>query len=230
MKRHYPWLWFDADDTLFDYQKAEDTALFNTLQAYNLPFEEEYKNTYRKINQELWRALERKEIQPAALRIRRFELFLESAGQSIEKAEAMSASYIEQLALCADLIDGALEVLETLQPKHKFALITNGLAYVQKSRLSRSPLQKFFSAVIISEEIGFSKPAVEFFNIAHEWTGFPPRSDVLIVGDSLTSDMQGGVNFRADTCWFNPRNQPKPADFPITYQIQNLKELFELLD
>ncbi|MCC7118092.1 MAG: YjjG family noncanonical pyrimidine nucleotidase [Anaerolineales bacterium] len=228
MKKHYPWLWFDADDTLFDYQKAEDTALFKTLEAYDLPFEESHHALYREINQGLWQALERKEIQPEVLRVRRFELFLEAVGRPIEKAEAMSASYIERLALCADLIDGALEVLEALQPRCRFGLITNGLAVVQNSRLALSPLKKFFSPVVISEEVGFAKPAVEFFNAAHERAGFPPRREILVIGDSLTSDMQGGINFSVDTCWFNP--QGKPANLPITYQIQTLRELLELLD
>lgn len=229
MKKHYPWLWFDADNTLFDYNKAEDTALVKALQIHNLPFEEGYKTTYQRINQGLWQALERKEIRPEVLRVRRFEMFLEAAGQGVDIAEEISRVYIEQLALCTDMIDGALEVLQTLQKTSKFALITNGLTAVQRSRLSLSPIEHFFSAVIISEEIGAAKPHADFFNIAHERTGFPPKDEILVIGDSLSSDMRGGVDFGVDTCWFNPRGEARPGNLPITYEIDRLTALLDLL-
>src|SRR5687767_9300992 len=113
MKKHYPWLWFDADGTLFDYNRAEATALKNVFQFLTLPFEEEYLGVYRSINSKLWRALEQQEITPAALCFRRFELLLESL-QLSGPADQMSTAYIEQLGICAELIDGAYEVLQTL--------------------------------------------------------------------------------------------------------------------
>jgi 2-haloacid dehalogenase len=105
MKMYYPWLWFDADDTLFDYNKAEATALKNTFQSLSLPFEDEYLNVYRRINQRLWQALEQSEITPAALQFRRFELLLESL-RLRGSAEQISSAYLEQLAVCAELIEG----------------------------------------------------------------------------------------------------------------------------
>ena len=105
-KKHYPWLWFDADGTLFDYERAEVTALTKTFELLSLPFDTGHLDAYRKINHGLWQALERQEIAPDILRVRRFELLLENLGLDGSPDE-MSTAYVEQLGLCTDLIDGA---------------------------------------------------------------------------------------------------------------------------
>jgi 2-haloacid dehalogenase len=229
MKKHYPWLWFDADNTLFDYNKAETTALLKSFQLFNLRFEEGYMDSYRRINQDLWHSLERQEIKPEVLRVRRFELFLEDIKMTAS-VEQLAATYIEQLGLCFDLVDGAYEVLNTLHAKSKIAIITNGLTAVQRSRLGLSPIKPFISELIISEEIGAAKPHAAFFDTAFERTGNPPKSDVLIIGDSLSSDMQGGLNYGIDTCWFNPQGVPRPVDLKLTYEINHLRELLEIVE
>lgn len=229
MKKHYPWLWFDADNTLFDYNRAETVALLKSFQLFNLRFEERYIDTYRSINQDLWRSLERQEIKPEVLRVRRFELFLESI-KLTASPEQLASTYIEQLGLCFDLIDGAYEVLNTLQGKSKMAIVTNGLTAVQRSRLELSPIKPFITELIISEEIGAAKPHAAFFDIAFQRTGNPPKSDVLIIGDSLSSDMQGGVRYGIDTCWFNPYANPRLDDFDIKYEIKDLRELLKIVE
>ncbi len=229
MKKHYPWLWFDADNTLFDYNRAEATALVKSFQLYDLHFDESYMDTYRRINQNLWQSLEKQEIKPEVLRVRRFEQFLEAI-QMNGSAEQLAITYIEQLGLCFDLIDGAYEVLNKLRTNSKIAIITNGLTAVQRSRLELSPIKSFIGELIISEEIGAAKPHAAFFDTALERTGNPAKSDVLIIGDSLSSDMQGGVNYGIDTCWFNPLGAQRPADLKITYEIKHLRELLEIAD
>ena len=224
MKKHYPWLWFDADNTLFDYNLAESTALLNTFQLHGLPIDDASMEKYRKINHKLWRALERGEIKPDVLRVKRFEQFLDAMGVN-GSPEELSASYVEQLGLRTDLIDGALETLQQLRESSRFALITNGLSTVQRSRLSLSPLKDFFEAVVISEEIGAAKPHAAFFETAHERTGRPPKSEILVIGDNLSSDIQGGIDFGVDTCWFNPHGESLPDGMTVTYEIQSLKEL-----
>src|SRR5258707_13133878 len=112
MKKHYPWLWFDADNTLFNYNKAEITALHKSFQLLGLTFDETYMDIYRRINQDLWHLLEKQEIKPEVLRVRRFEQFLEAI-EMAGPAEQLSTVYIGQLGLCAELIDGAFEVLNT---------------------------------------------------------------------------------------------------------------------
>ena len=229
MKKHYPWLWFDADGTLFDYERAEGLALKNTFGSLDLYFEDDYLDIYQRINQGLWRALEKQEISSDALRVRRFELLLEALKVS-GSADQMSTTYIEQLGLRAELMDGAYEVLDALHSKCKFAIVTNGLQAVQRSRLEHSIIKEFLSELIISEEVGAAKPQAAFFDEAFSRTGHPDKSDVLIIGDSLTSDIRGGVDYGIDTCWYNPKAEVYPADLPITYEIRHLHELLELLD
>lgn len=224
MLKHYPWLWFDADNTLFDYNLAEAAALSSTFELHHLPSDEKSMGVYREVNQKLWRALERGEIKQDVLRVKRFEDFLSAMGQS-GSPEAISDTYIEQLSQGAHLVDGALEMLQQLRSRSRFALITNGITSVQKGRLSRSPLKDYFEAVIISEEIGVAKPHAAFFEIAHERTGHPLKSDILVVGDSLSSDIRGGIGFGVDTCWYNPHGESLPDGLTVTYEIQRLDAL-----
>lgn len=229
MKKHYPWLWFDADGTLFDYNRAESTALQKAFELLSLQFDPAYLDTYREINYRLWQALERQEIKPDILRIRRFELLLDAL-QLSGVPDQMSTTYVEQLGLCTDLIDGAYGVLQALQGKCKLAIITNGLQAVQRSRLERSTIRDFIDKLLISEEIGVAKPHAGFFDAAFARTGYPSKRDVLIIGDSLTSDIQGGVDYGIDTCWYNPTRETKPEGLPINYEIKHLYQLLEWIE
>jgi 2-haloacid dehalogenase len=229
MKKHYPWLFFDADGTLFDYNRAEATAFRKAFEILKFQFEENYLETYQRINSELWKALERHEITPAVLRLRRFEELLEAL-QLSGSAEDLNVAYVEQLGLCTDLMDGAYEVLQTLYKNSRIAIVTNGLEAVQRSRMLHSRIQPFITELIISEEVGAAKPHPAFFDAALARTGHPPKRDVLIIGDSLTSDMQGGVEYGIDTCWYNPTSAAKPEGLAITYEIRHLSVLLEIIE
>jgi len=229
MKKHYPWLWFDADGTLFDYNRAEANALKQTFRSLSLPFEDEYLQVYQRINAGLWQALEKQEITQAVLRQRRFELLLENIRPSAS-AEQMSSVYIAQLALCSELMDDAYDVLKSFHGKCRLAILTNGLQAVQRSRLAHSAIRDLITDIIISEEVGVSKPHSGFFEIASSRLGYPAKSDILIIGDSLTSDMQGGVDYGIDTCWYNPASEPRRVALPITYEIKQLRELLEIIE
>lgn len=229
MSKHYPWLFFDADGTLFDYNHAEATAFQKAFASLNMPFEAGHLETYRRINHGLWQALERQEIKQDVLRVRRFELLLEALGLS-GVPDQLSTVYTEQLGLCSDLMDGAYEVLQTFHERSRIAIVTNGLQAVQRSRLDHSTICGFIDELIISEEVGAAKPHPAFFDTAFTRTENPPKSDVLIIGDSLTSDMQGGAEYGIDTCWYNPLQEQKPEGLSITYDIQNLSELLEIIE
>jgi 2-haloacid dehalogenase len=229
MKRHYSWLLFDADGTLFDFKRAEVTALKHTFQLLGLNFKDEYLDTYQRINHGLWQALERQEIKPDVLRVQRFEKLLEAL-QLSGSPDQMSRTYVEQLGLCAELLDGAYEVLQTLHQTSQIAIVTNGLQAVQRSRFDHSTIRDFVTELIISEELGVAKPHFAFFDAAFARLGHPAKSDVLLIGDSLTSDIQGGVDYGLDTCWYNPIAEPRPSDLGITYEIKHLRELLEVLE
>jgi YjjG family noncanonical pyrimidine nucleotidase len=229
MKKNYPWLWFDADGTLFDFDQAESIALKQAFQSVNAPFDDEYLDLYRGINQQLWQALEQREITPGVLRVRRFELLLEALQLACSPLQ-LSEAYLEQLALRTELIDGAYDVLQTLRAHYRIAIVTNGLQAVQRSRLAHSRIRDCVAALIISEEVGAAKPEAAFFAAAFARVGRPAPSEVLLIGDSLTSDMQGGADYGLDTCWFNPAGEPRPNAPQITYEIAHLRQLLEVLD
>ncbi len=223
----YQWLLFDADGTLFDYSRAEDAALAQNFARHNLAFQPDYQLRYRNINHQFWLRFEQKQVTPEELRVGRFhQLFAELTIDY--DAELFSNTYLDQLAQQAHLIEGAAELIRELNGRYHLALITNGLADVQYPRLARSGLEPYFSAVVVSDEVGVAKPNPGIFDVAFARMNQPARSEVLIIGDSLSSDMTGGITYGIDTCWYNPGN--KPTELPITYNIQKLNELRRILD
>jgi 2-haloacid dehalogenase len=224
----YQWLLFDADGTLFDYDLAEEKALEQTFRDLELNFAANCAAEYRKINQQIWDDFENGRISAEALRIERFERLFEALEVSAD-TEKFSAQYLTNLAKAADLIDGAEETICALHRHFRLAIITNGLQDVQRPRLALTPIAGLFDVVAISEEIGAAKPAVRFFEAVFEKIGQPTREAVLVIGDSLSSDIQGGNNYGLDTCWFNPAGKPRPAALKITYEIRSIPELIPLL-
>jgi YjjG family noncanonical pyrimidine nucleotidase len=224
MPPRYPWLLFDADDTLFDYRRAETEALREAFGELGIAFDPSWLPVYQRVNAEAWRALEAGEITAARLRARRFEDLSAELGLALDPA-AFSALYLRRLSLQAHLVDGAMAVIESLRPRHQFAIVTNGLADVQRSRLARSPLAALVGPVVISEEVGAAKPDPAIFAIALEQMGSPDPRDVLVIGDSLSSDIAGGIATGLDTCWVNPGGRPRGSDPAATYEVRRLEEL-----
>jgi 2-haloacid dehalogenase len=223
----YRWLLLDADGTLFDYDAAEAAALAATFRAFGVPPEARYGDAYRQINGEIWRAFERGQIAAETLRTERFRRLFQVVGVALDP-DSFSERYLVHLGERADLIDGALDVVRRLHGRVGMALITNGLRDVQRSRLRRSGLAPYVSAVLISEEVGAAKPDRRIFDAAFAAIGHPRRSEVLIVGDSLTSDMRGGEAYGIDTCWYNPSHAPRDPPVGVRYEIDDLEALIAI--
>ena len=224
----YHWLLFDADDTLFDYQIAEEKSIKRAFNLLNLPFNQEIAGAYRVINHAYWAKFENGRIGLDELRIGRFsDLFKQFS--ILADPEAFSELYLTGLGLVADLNPGVLETLKEIDSTHEMAIITNGITQVQHSRMALSPIKSFFKHIFISEEIGISKPAAGFFDHVFKTIGNPSKQDVLVIGDSLSSDMTGGINYGLDTCWYNPRGLENPKQLPITYQIQVISQILEII-
>jgi len=226
--QRYRWLLFDADGTLFDYERAEISALRSAFAQIGVTFDVGCLSTYQRINQDLWKALEKGLITPDKLKVRRFEQLFEALGVS-HPAAPFAESYLQCLANCSDLVDGAHDVVSALKPKYRMAIVTNGLSAVQRPRLARSSIRDCMAEIIISEEIGCAKPAAEFFDAAFARIGQPLRSEVLLIGDNWSSDIQGAALYGIDACWYNPNRSPRPAAPPITSEITSLHELLPLL-
>ena len=224
----YRWLLFDADGTLFDYDRAERAALEQALAQVDIPFDPGYLATYRRINQALWQGVERGEITPGVVKVRRFEQLLEAI-QVGASATMLSAGYLECLANCSELVEDAEAVLRALHQKYRIAILTNGLTVVQRGRLSRSVIRHHVSDIIISEEIGAAKPAKEFFDTAFVRLGQPSKREVLMIGDGWASDIQGAIQYGIDACWYNPGRKPRPANNELTREIASLRELQDWL-
>jgi 2-haloacid dehalogenase len=222
----YDWLLFDADDTLFDFSRAEANALKWTIEQSGLAFQPEYAPLYTRFNKIVWKEFEKGALSSLDLRVKRFQLFFDNLGIPIDPAP-VSALYMQNLALGVDLLEGALEVVQTLKKEHHLALVTNGLKDVQRPRLERSLLKDGFEKVFISEEMGAAKPARAFFDAVFTAINQPALEKVLIIGDSLSSDMRGGVDYGIHTCWYNPTGAE--SRLAVTYQIKNLGELFALV-
>jgi YjjG family noncanonical pyrimidine nucleotidase len=226
--QRYQWLLFDADGTLFDYERAEGVALEQAFRLVSVAFDPGYLARYQRINQALWQAVERGEVTPAVVKVRRFELLLQAIGVE-ESAAVFSVNYLECLAACSELLEDASEVVRTLAGKYRLAILTNGLQVVQRGRLARSVIRQHIADIIISEEIGFSKPAKEYFDIAFARLGNPSRQEVLMIGDNWASDIRGAIDYGIDACWYNPGRKPRPTGSEITREIASLRELVDWL-
>lgn len=222
----YRWLLFDADDTLFDYPKAETKALQWTFEELGFTFRTDYLPVYHKYNSQVWRELEQGQVTPQELRTKRFKLLFGEIGLETDP-QVFSRLYLKNLARGSDLIDGATETLQQLSRDYHIGLVTNGLADVQRPRLESSSIRPFIEKIFISEELGAAKPAGAFFDLVFKSIGDPLKDEVLMIGDGLTSDMLGGVQYGLHTCWYNPAGNA--TDLPVTYQIHALPELMELL-
>jgi len=229
MEKQYRLILFDADGTLFDYEKAEDTALEAALTEEGFPYRREaHREVYRAINQELWELFEQGGIQAAELRVERFRRFLTATGISLDP-ESISRRYLKHLAEGAYLYEGVETLLQELRRTYKLGLVTNGLKEVQRKRLAKTSLPKYLSCIVISDEVGIQKPEPAIFRIALREAGEPDPKATLVVGDSLTSDIQGGVNAGMDTCWFNPAGKENGTTLLPTYEIRELGELRDIL-
>ena len=225
----YDWLLFDADGTLFDFARAEALALEGTFRDMAIPFDPGYWPIYNEINRQVWVDFENGQITAEALRWMRFKRLFEKLGLAAD-AENFSACYLSNLAQVPDLLPGALDLIQRLRGKYHLALITNGLKDVQRPRLAHSALANDFEVVAISEEMGVAKPDPLYFTALFENLGWPNKTRVLVIGDSLSSDIQGGRNYGLDTCWFNPSCQDGSLAIQPTYEIHRLDDLLSILE
>lgn len=228
MNKTYRYLLFDADGTLFDFDKAEAEALRQTLLLHGLPFSSRTRDLYRDINQNLWQELERGRVDKKTLQTRRFEeLFV----QTDLKADPVhfNDDYRAALAACSFLLPEAEKTCRQLAKTHQLAIITNGLAATQHQRFNGSPLARLIPDLFISDEIGFEKPHLGFFQHVLASMGIKRTQEALVIGDSLTADIAGGSNAGLDTCWYNPARLPTDPAIVPTYEIASLAELVQLL-
>ena len=222
----YTTLLLDLDETLFDFSKSEKFAIDKLMEKYNIPVTEENRRLYSEINDEKWKRLERGELTRPQLFRERFADFFEKTGVTADTDEA-NLSYMTFLSQASFILGGALETCEKLNENYSLYLVTNGTKIVQNGRLNGSPIMKYIKDVFISEEIGFNKPQKEYFNYVLEHIEEKDRTKILVVGDSLSSDIAGAENSGLDSCWVNRKNQN--TENAATYTVSCITEIFNIL-
>ena len=224
----YTTLLMDADDTIFDFPKCEYNALKNTLESFGLVFSDRIHENFSEINSALWKKFEMNRITRSELRVRRFSELLKKCFEGFENAELLADKYVDMLALEAIFIDGAEQALENLGRHYEIYIITNGLKKVQYSRFEISDIYRFIKGHFISDELGVQKPQKEFFDTVLENINEKDKSRVLVVGDSLTSDMQGGRNAGLDTCLYDPKDKVSMPHELCDFKIKKLEDIMTL--
>ncbi len=221
------WILFDADNTLFDFTGASIKAFESFVQHFELTGDDLYE-TYEKHNHACWTALEKGEITQETLRCLRFKLFFDDIGFNGDSLSA-NAYYLQQLVEHSDLYEESFKLLTYLKEKsYNLGLITNGLKEVQRPRLKKTKVDHFFDVIVVSDEIGHSKPDPKFFDEAFIGIQNTPKDRVVVVGDSLHSDIQGGNNYGVNTIWYNPQKKKNNTTHRANKMITKLEELFLL--
>ena len=224
----YATILLDLDHTLLDSDTSETTAFQVTLATFGAQDPASYRSTYDRINRALWERVEQGEVDPQHVKTARFEQLVAETGLVANPVD-MAEVFANALGAHGELYPGARLALEQLAQTATLALVTNGLSEVQRSRIDRLDLERYFDAVVISAEVGTSKPGTDIFDIAFEELGNPARQSALMVGDSLTSDIQGGTNYGIATCWYNPHSKQAGPNDHITHEISRLDQLPALM-
>jgi len=223
-------LW-DIDGTLLDFHKAESAAIHTLFRKFGLgECTDEMLASYKAINITYWQKLERGELTKPQVLIGRFHDFFKKYDLDISCAPAFNEAYQLALGDTVHYFDGALETVQAMQGKILQCAVTNGTAVAQHKKLAVSGLDKLLDHFFISDEIGIEKPNIGFFDAVWAKLGSYDPADVLIVGDSLTSDIKGGNNAGIRTCWFNPNGAPLPQDLRIDYDIRQIPEVLKICE
>ena len=226
--RRYDVLLCDADNTLFDFTKAEANAFAIACESAGFSSTPELLELYSGINDALWKLLEKGGITQSVLRVRRFEQFLEAVKRDCDPV-AISDVYANALAEQSVPLPGAVEAVARWSEILPVIIVTNGIASIQRGRMATSPIREHISGMIVSEEVGAAKPDPHMLVLGMEMAGVSDRTRALVLGDSLSSDMQGAANAGIDACWFNPGALKNTRGLPIRYEIRSLDEVDAVL-
>lgn len=227
--KNYQFILWDIDDTLIDFKASEAQALRQCFYKYDITVSDEDLSIYSEINRNYWEQLAQGKVEKKFMLLKRFEDFLVHLGASHVDASVINDEYQEALGDHVLMYPYGMELCKELQKSKKQYAVTNGTIVAQNKKLKNTGLVHVFDGVFISDEVGYQKPDIRFFNHCFsEIPEFDP-SQAIIIGDSLSSDMRGAMNAGIDSCWFNPRGEEKPEDMIVTYEIKDLKELEDLL-
>ncbi len=220
-------IFIDLDDTILDFLKAEEVALSKTLQDFNIAPTKETVALYSSINDSLWKKLETNEMTREQILVTRFKMLFEQLGVKKDYSLA-NDKYKENLSKGHWFIDGAEDLLKNLYQKHRLYIVSNGTTSVQWGRIKSANIEKYFDGIFLSQDIGYNKPSVKFFEKCFEQIKDFDKNNAIILGDSVSSDIKGGINAGIKTCLFDPKNKFS-GDIKPDYIIHKLSEFLELV-
>lgn len=227
----YKYLLWDIDGTVLDFLAAEDYAIKSLFKKYSLGVcTDEMISVYSEINVKYWQKLERGELTKPEVLVGRFVEFFGLYGLDTSVVESFNRDYQLELGEHIVFVDYAREMLEAEKGNYVLVAVTNGTKAAQTKKLTLSGLFEVFDYVFISEDVGFEKPSQSFFDVVFKEVGITDKREVLLIGDSLTSDMKGGETAGVDTCWFNPKRKGNDKGVAVKYEIQSLKQIADVLN
>ncbi|WP_308528668.1 YjjG family noncanonical pyrimidine nucleotidase [uncultured Oscillibacter sp.] len=225
----YPYLLFDADDTLFDFPRASARAFSIMCRMNDIPDTPDTLQLYHQINLELWAAFDRGEVSKDFVTLERFVRFFQALGLPRDPAKC-NRDYLTALGEGVYPLPHAEEVCrELVRRGHRLYIITNAVASVQRSRLRGSVFADLTTEAFISEDAGASKPAPAYYDYVRNRVPGLTAENSLVIGDSLATDIRGANNAGLPCCWYNPGQKPRPADLRIDYEIQDLRQLLDIV-
>lgn len=231
MTEKYTTVLFDADNTLLDFDKDENCALRKTMELYGVPVTEENIKTYVEINQGMWKAIERGELTKPELKRTRFKKFFEAINFRCDTDPfTVNEKYLSLLGEGGNTLEGAVELCRELKEKgYDLYIVTNGIEKTQKNRLTKSGLLPFFTEIFVSETIGHQKPKKEYFDYVLSHIKEKDIDKIILVGDSLTSDIKGAMNVGLESVWLNLKGKELPEEYKPDYVISDVREVIGIL-
>ncbi|MBR4039633.1 MAG: YjjG family noncanonical pyrimidine nucleotidase [Clostridia bacterium] len=229
MDKRYDLLLCDADDTLFDFGKAEENAFQEACVHMGFEATAALHATYSAINSALWKLLEQGGITQKVLRVKRFEQFLEAIGRHDLDAAEMATVFADALGRQSVPIEGAIEAVARWSRIVPVIIVTNGISKIQHGRMNGSEVRHYISGMVISEEVGAAKPDPKMLEIGMEMAKITDKRRVLVLGDSLSSDIGAAANAGIDACWYNRKGHANTKGLPVRYEITDLDDVDGIL-
>lgn len=224
----YTTILLDADMTLWDFNASERCALRDVTASLGLELTSDMETYYHQVNAGYWRRFDLKEITRDELTLGRFADYTAYLGVSADPAE-VNHRYEQALGNYSIMLPGALDMVRTLAARYPLYIVTNGLHTAQTGRFEKSPVKPYISGLFISQDMDCQKPEREFFEKVFAAIGLPDRRRAVMVGDSLTSDIRGGINAGIDTVWYNPERLPRDPDCLPTFEAHTMDEIVQFL-